>query len=189
MGQYIGGTGPAGNGYRLYLRSMDNTLIDPSETWFNLIAPAQLQVTSPNGGESWVSGSQHAITWNPNGYSGTVRLILFSNTAKKGQIAADIPAAAGTYLWTVGVTQYATVPAGSMYSVRLMATDGSQQDYSDSPFAITGVGRAGGRPRADGAERDPGGVAGDSALAAAAAGHERRERRHGDPGAAAAGQP
>jgi hypothetical protein len=27
-----------------------------------------------------------------------------------------------------------------MYSVRLLATDGSQQDYSDSPFAITGSG-------------------------------------------------
>jgi hypothetical protein len=137
VGQYIGGTGPVGTGYRLYLHSMDNTLIDPSATWFNIIAPAQLQVTSPNGGESWARGSQHAITWNPNGYTGTVRLVLFSNTTKKGQIAANLQAAAGTYLWTVGATQAGTAPAGSMYSIRLLATDGSQEDFTDSPFAIS----------------------------------------------------
>lgn len=154
MGQYSGGTGPAGTGYRIYLRSTDNTIIDASETWFCLIAPAQLQVTSPNGGENWVSGSQHAITWNANGYSGTVRLILFSGTAKKGQIAANIQAAAGSYLWTVGVTKYATVPPGEMYSVRLLATDGSQQDYSDSPFAITGAGAM----VADHRHTEPGGI-------------------------------
>ena len=54
VGQTLdGGTATAGSDYRLYLRSTDNTLVDPSDYRFSLINPAQLQVTSPNGGESW----------------------------------------------------------------------------------------------------------------------------------------
>ena len=141
VGQTLdGGTATAGSDYRLYVRSTDNTLVDPSDYRFSLITQGQLQVTSPNGGESWVSGSQHSITWNANGYSGTVRLILFKNAGKIGQIVANLPAAQGSYNWTVGAYQGGTAPAGTLYAIRLMAMDGSQEDFSDGPFAITGSG-------------------------------------------------
>ena len=139
VGQYIGGTATASSGYRMYLRSTDSTIIDPSDYAFSLINQAQAQVTSPNGGESWVSGSQHAITWNANGYGGTVRLILFKNAGKIGQITASLPASQGSYLWTVGVHQGGTAPAGTLYAIRLLAADGTE-DFSDGPFAITGSG-------------------------------------------------
>jgi hypothetical protein len=135
---YDNGMAPAGSDFRMYLRSTDNSLIDPSDYRFALIAPAaQLQVTSPNGGENWTLGSTQNITWEANGYAGTVRLILFYKAAKVGQIAANIPASQGSYSWTVGQHQGGTAPAGSLYSIRLLAGDGSQEDYSDGSFTIS----------------------------------------------------
>ncbi len=138
VGQTIEATGTPGSDYRLYLRSSDNSIVDPSDFRFALINPApQLRLTSPNGGENWPLGATRSITWNANGYGGTVRLILFNKAAKVGQIATGIPAAQGSYSWTVGQHQDGTAPAGSLYSIRLLAGDGSQEDYSDAPFAIT----------------------------------------------------
>ncbi len=135
---YDSGMAPAGSDFRMYLRSTDNTLVDPSDYRFALIAPAaQLQLTSPNGGENWPLGSTQNITWNANGYSGTVRLILFKKASKIGQIAASIPASQGSYSWTVGAYAGGTAPAGELYSIRLLAGDGTQEDYSDAPFTIT----------------------------------------------------
>ena len=132
------GMAPAGSDYRLYLRSADNTLVDPSDLRFALTAPApQLRLTSPNGGESWPLGAARAVSWNANGYAGTVRLVLFHKGTKIGQIATGIPASQGSYSWTAGSHANGTAPAGGLYSIRLLAGDGSQEDYSDAPFALT----------------------------------------------------
>ena len=37
----------------------------------NQAPPASINVTSPNGGESWVRGSNHAITWTSTGNVGS----------------------------------------------------------------------------------------------------------------------
>ncbi len=132
------GTPPVGSDFRLYLRSSDNTLIDPSDRRFALIQAApQLRLTSPNGGESWPLGATRSITWNANGYGGTVRLILFHKAAKVGQIATGIPASQGSYAWTVGNYAGGTAGPGGLYSIRLLAGDASQEDYSDAPFELT----------------------------------------------------
>ncbi len=133
---YDSGMAPEGSDYRLYLRSTDNTIVDPSDYRLGLIEPAQLEMTSPNGGESWELGTTQNITWNANGYSGTVRLILFQKAAKVGQIAANLPADQGSYAWTVGTHQAGTAPAGILYSIRLLAGDGSQDDFSDGPLTL-----------------------------------------------------
>ena len=134
---YDSGMAPAGTDYRLYLRSTDNTLVDPSDYRLALTEPAQLEVTAPNGGERWPLGATRNITWNANDYAGTVRLILFQKAAKIGQIVASLPADQGSYAWTVGSHANGTAAAGDLYSIRLLAGDGSQEDYSDGPFAIT----------------------------------------------------
>ena len=133
---YDSGMAPEGSDYRLYLRSTDGTLIDPSDTRLGLINPAQLELTAPNGGESWELGTTQNITWNANGYAGTVRLILFQKGIKIGQIAANLPAAQGSYSWTVGTHQNGTATAGVYYSIRLLAGDGSQDDFSDGPMTL-----------------------------------------------------
>jgi|GEM_PF-2079140 len=133
---YDSGMAPEGSDYRLYLRSTDNTLVDPSDYRLGLIEPAQLEMTSPNGGESWELGTTQNIAWNANGYSGTVRLILFQKAAKVGQIVGSVPASAGSYAWTVGSHQAGTAPAGINYSIRLLAGDSSQDDFSDGPLTL-----------------------------------------------------
>ena len=130
------GMAPEGSDYRLYLRSTDGTLIDPSDSRLALIEPAQLELTSPNGGESWELGTTQNITWNANGYVGTVRLVLFQKGTKIGQIVANLPADQGSYAWTVGTHQAGTAPAGIYYSIRLLAGDGSQEDFNDGPLTL-----------------------------------------------------
>ncbi len=130
------GMAPKGSDYRLYLRSTDNTIVDPSDYRLGLIEPAQLEMTSPNGGESWELGTTQNITWNANGYAGTVRLILFQKAGKVGQIVGSLPADQGSYAWTVGTHQAGTALAGINYSIRLLAGDGSQEDFSDGPLTL-----------------------------------------------------
>jgi len=137
VGQCIEGTATEAANYRVYVRSTDNTIVDMSDYKFSLIDPAQLQVITPNGGESWTLGKTKTIAWKANGYGGLVRLVLFKNTKKIGQIASNIPASQGTYPWTVGAYEGGTAPAGILYSIRLLASDGSQDDFSNGPFTIT----------------------------------------------------
>jgi len=127
----------AGTDFRIYLRSQDNTIVDASDLRFALNTPAaQLELLTPSGVEL-ERGSTYDITWNANGYAGTVRLVLFNKAAKIGQIVANIPASQGTYSWTVGEhSGGSTAPLGDNYSIRLLAGDGSQEDYNDLPFSI-----------------------------------------------------
>ena len=133
---YDSGMAPEGSDYRLYLRSTDGTLVDPSDYRLGLIEPAQLELTAPNGGESWELGTTQNITWNVNGYVGTVRLTLYNKAAKIGQIAGSLPADQGSYLWTVGANANGTAAAGINYSIRLQAGDSSQDDFSDGPLTL-----------------------------------------------------
>ncbi len=133
---YDSGMAPEGSDYRLYLRSTDGTIVDPSDYRLGLIDPAQLEITSPNGGESWELGSTQNITWNANGYTGTVRLTLYNKAAKIGQIVGNLPASQGSYMWTVGSHANGTAAAGINYSIRLQAGDSSQDDFSDGPLTL-----------------------------------------------------
>jgi len=134
---YDNGQATAGTDFRMYLRSTDNTIIDASDMRFALHTSApQLHLTSHNSGGSWTIGSTQNISWSANGYTGTVRLILFNKATKIGQIVASVPASQGTYSWTVGQYQGGTAPAGSYYAIRLLAGDGSQEDYSDMSFSL-----------------------------------------------------
>jgi len=137
VGQYIGGKAVSGTNYRVYVRSTDNTLADSSDGYFSLLNPSQLQVTAPNGGERWVRGSAHAITWKAGTFTGKVKLSLYNKLTKIGEIVTNIPATQGSYSWKVGANSTGTAPAGSMYSIRVEALDRTQSDYSDGTFFIT----------------------------------------------------
>ncbi len=64
-----------------------------------------ITVTSPNGGENWVKGTTHNITWTSSGItSGTFTVRLFDGTTSIGIIQAGIPCTDGVHSipWTVG---------------------------------------------------------------------------------------
>ncbi len=86
-----------------------------------------LTVTSPNGGESWVNGSTHEITWNTD-VPGDVRIKLYHNNSYYLFLAV-VPASSGTYSWTPNYPD-------ENYTIRVESISTNQDDYSDDFFEI-----------------------------------------------------
>jgi hypothetical protein len=108
----------------------------------NVVPSPSITVTSPNGGESWVCGSYHAITWT-NAYSSgtTVRIELW-----RGGLGLPIPPTLvqtlastetndGSYSWTISTS---LTPATD-YRIRISSTTTAATDGSDAFFTITGI--------------------------------------------------
>jgi hypothetical protein len=84
---------------------------------------ASLQVVTPNGGETWLVGTQRAITWNAQGVSGDVVLELLRDASLVGTIAT-VAASQGSYTWTVGQYQAGSAPPGTGYQIRIRTQPG-----------------------------------------------------------------
>ncbi len=95
-------------------------------------APQSISVTSPNGGESFPTGSSQVITWTSSG----VTNIEIEYTTNNGVDWTTIIASTesdGYYIWS-------SVPALSSTNCKLRisdASDGSPSDQSDAVFSIT----------------------------------------------------
>jgi hypothetical protein len=134
-------TNPLGSDYsvritRTTFPAGSSTATDSSNAYFSLI-PETLTVTSPNGGEDWVGGTAHAITWAPTGNpKAYVRIELL----KAGVLSRVISRATlndGSFDWVIPMTQ----TLGSDYSVKITRTTypiggTAATDSSDSYFAI-----------------------------------------------------
>jgi len=91
-----------------------------------------LTLASPNGGESWIAGSVHPITWTAQGV-GLVRLEYRASAGDSWHLIADVEGYAGTYDWTVPNVPTATA------EVRVSdAWDGAPASQSAAVFSITG---------------------------------------------------
>ena len=112
--------------------------VDRGATWIarNNGLP-YIAVTSPNGGENWLVGSSHNITWTSSGNSGNVKIEYSTNNGTNWtSIIASTPDD-GSYTWTIP-----NAPSTSCL-VRVSDTDGSPVDVSNSVFTIsTGAGGA-----------------------------------------------
>lgn len=64
----------------------------------------QITLTVPNGGEDWPAGSLRYVTWTSSGIpAGTlVKLVLFKDGVKIGNIVQNVSIVAGAYNWKVG---------------------------------------------------------------------------------------
>ncbi|HEU4881313.1 MAG TPA: lamin tail domain-containing protein [Longimicrobium sp.] len=90
-----------------------------------------VQVTAPNGGESWVGGSAHNITWTSSGVT-NVKLEYTLNGSTWNVITSSTAASAGSYGWTVPNT------ASTTAKVRVTdAANATVTDASDAAFTIT----------------------------------------------------
>jgi hypothetical protein len=97
-----------------------------------------VQVTSPNGGEAWGVSSSRNITWSRTGTIATVKLEYSTNAfaTEAGTVSINdaVPAAAGSYAWTVPDA------IGMNLKVRVTdASDSTVSDVSDSSFRIRGM--------------------------------------------------
>jgi hypothetical protein len=130
-------TGSTGSDYKVSIQSISKpTIKDLSNNYFTLtpagaVTPS-VSVTSPNGGESWVRGSSHTITWSS---SGTVGSNVKIEVLKAGVVVQTLSASTpndGSFSWTVS-TGLAT---GSDYRIRITSTS-TYTDSSNSNFTIT----------------------------------------------------
>jgi hypothetical protein len=107
---------------------------DESDDAFTISAKPQpfIEVTAPNGGESFQPNSIQQITWDSQNVSGTVRVEYSTNGGKTWTKIAITNANDGEKDWTVPnvITQLA--------EVRVVAVDGSASDTSDDFFEIPG---------------------------------------------------
>jgi hypothetical protein len=98
-----------------------------------------ITVTSPNGGENWVLGSPHNITWRSSGVTGKVNILLFNRNQRVGVIQSDVAVSAGSFSWIVGNYQGGTAAPGTNYKVEIRKPQTEILDASDRPFTISGA--------------------------------------------------
>lgn len=67
------------------------------------IAQGQITIAAPNGGEIWVPGTQHTISWyNLTGFGTPPRIIFYSSDNGTTWIPIDtVPGSTASYSWTV----------------------------------------------------------------------------------------
>ena len=109
----------------------NSSINDASANTFTI---SSITLTSPNGGENWVEGSVHAVTWS----SANVTNVMLEYSDDSGStwntITASTAAAAGTYNWTVPAN------SASTYSFRISdAGNAAINDLSDNLFTVSKI--------------------------------------------------
>lgn len=134
VGQYSGGTASPGSGYTIRVREQNGSLVyDDSDASFSI---GNINVISPIGGENWPIGSTQNITWNAEGISNNVKLVLWKDGNLLGVIKTDIPPTTTSSNWTVGEYSGGTAAAGSGYTIRVREQGGSLVFGDSNPFTL-----------------------------------------------------
>ncbi len=89
-----------------------------------------ITVVSPNGAESWFSGTSRDVTWISSGVAGNVKIEYSENGGSSWSVAAASVANTGLYAWTLP----SCVSASCL--VRVTSRDGAASDASDAVFSI-----------------------------------------------------
>lgn len=89
-----------------------------------------ITLTSPNGGENWVVGSQRAITWASNATSGNVKIEITRDGESSWEVLYANTLDDGTEIWNV------TTPVTNTAKIRISEISGNLSDKSDNTFNI-----------------------------------------------------
>jgi len=95
-----------------------------------------ITILSPNGGESWQSGSTYNITWTSSGTVGNVKIQFSINSGSSWSTIVSSITNNGSYSWTIPNI------SSNNCLVKVCEIDGNPADTSDSVFSIsTGTGQ------------------------------------------------
>lgn len=116
-----------------------------------LAAANSITLVSPNSGVNLTAGQKAHIHWTFSGYADNtpVRIVLWQNGVKQGEIAANVPirssqytAGNGGYMWTVGSLVGGAAGAGCGYAINVRVQDpAGESSMSSQPFCIVGQGQ------------------------------------------------
>jgi YD repeat-containing protein len=127
----------SGADYRIRVTSTSNSAY--ADTGINTftIVPMSINITVPNAGESWISGTTQRISWSYSGNPGSsVKIELLKGGVLNSIITASTPIGiygSGSYTWTVPAGQ----ASGNDYRIRITSTSNSAyMDTSDNDFSI-----------------------------------------------------
>jgi hypothetical protein len=134
VGAWSGGVAPLGTGYTIRIQEKGTAVSDESDAPFSIV---KISVKTPNGGESWPRCSTQNITWTAKSLSGSLRIVLFKDGVKVGNIVNSISPSAGSYSWNVGQLSSGTATAGSGYQVQVREIGTDAGDRSDTSFTLT----------------------------------------------------
>jgi hypothetical protein len=107
-------------------------VFDVSDSVFTMNASSQLAVSSPNGGETWTSGSTRQILWSSFGTAlANVKIEYTTTNGVAWQTVVSATPNDGSYDWSVPAV------VSTQCKIRVSdAADGSPWDASDRPFTI-----------------------------------------------------
>ncbi len=106
---------------------------DRGDSTFAIVPPPppSIEVVAPNGGESWIAGTSHSITWNSTGHIDLVKIERSIDSGATWSVVATTTSNDGVYAWYVPETISTTC------LIRISdASDGDPCDTSDAVFAI-----------------------------------------------------
>lgn len=101
--------------------------------WEGPYGDSDLTLLSPNGGERWLAGSKHDVTWRGGGGADRLRLEWRSGPGEAWEMISDSTKNDGAYKWRV------PFHISDQCRVRISTTEGSGQDRSDRVFSIIAV--------------------------------------------------
>jgi hypothetical protein len=111
----------------------DGNPSDRSNSVFTISIEPVITVGSPNGGEIWLPGNTHYITWTSFGTSGNVRIIYSTDSGLTWSVISESTTDDGFYAWSVP----------ELYSVNCLLkvydVDNNPEDQSNSEFTISPI--------------------------------------------------
>jgi hypothetical protein len=116
---------------RFRLLDASGAVLDMTDGAFRLASP-QLQMLAPNGGETWIAGTQHNFAWTSTCFMGAVRLDV-SRSGANGPWITLVPTTAndGVEPWIVSESDVGWTHARVVALPFLEPGDGS-----DAPFSV-----------------------------------------------------
>ena len=111
----------------------DGNPADQSNSVFTISPVPEIAVVSPNGGESWQTGSSQNITWTSSVTSGNVQILYSVNNGSDWTEVIHSTPDDGSFTWTVPNSPSATC------LVRVSDSDGSPADQSNSVFTVAAI--------------------------------------------------